>query len=509
MNATFTPSSRHMNFTLRCLTLVGLSAIAAMAQDGGQIFATYCAACHGQNGEGALNGQFPPLAGSPWVAGNSDRATKIVLSGLHGPVEINGKKWDLDMPPQGAALPDDQIAAVLTYVRRSWGNQASAVTEAQVKTVRAATASRSGPWTAAELLKQHPLEIKPPIEDLLSSVYDGSWKSLPDFSTLKPVATEEEHAGLISLAKTGRKDNFGVVWEGKLTLPVDAEYEFYFAVDDGGRLLLDGQEVVKVDGIGPVQGRGKIGKQTFKAGAHPIRVEYYEFTGQEEIQVAWRKKGEKQWHWLSDKTPAESSRPSLMLEPAEGRAAIYRNFIQGTSARGIGIGLPGGVNFAYSADRLAPELIWKGEFIDAARHWTERGQGAQAPAGDHVVKLTNEAAYDKSAKFLGYKLDKAGNPTFSVQVGQNGETRVLDAYQAGSPGGTALERTLSVVGKGSPVSILISSQAAVTATSPKEITLGNAVVVKSSTAAFVIKDGNKCTLSLTPGQTTTLTYLWK
>lgn len=498
-----------MKPALSYLALATLTLAAAQAQDGGQIFSTYCAACHGQNGEGALNGQFPPLAGSPWVAGNPDRAIKVVLAGLHGEVQVNGKTWNLEMPPQGAALPDDQIAAVLTYVRRSWGNTGDAVDAERVKTVRAATSNRTQPWTAAELLKLHPLEIKPPIEDLLSSVYDGSWKSLPDFSTLKPIATEEEHAGLISLAKTGRKDNFGVVWEGKLTLPADADYEFFFAVDDGGRLLLDGQEVVKVDGIGPVQGRGKIGKQTLKAGAHPIRVEYYEFAGQEEIQVAWRKKGEKQWHWLSDKTVTEASKPSLMLEPTEGRAAIYRNFIQGTSARGIGIGLPGGVNFAYSADRLAPELIWQGAFIDAGRHWTERGQGYQAPAGDHVVTLTNAAAYAQPAKFLGYKLDKAGNPTFSVQVGLNGETRVLDAFKAGSPGGSALERTLSAAGKGAAVDILISNQSAMTATSPKEITLGNAVIVKSSTAAFVIKDGKSCIISLAPGQSTTLTYLWK
>jgi mono/diheme cytochrome c family protein len=51
----------------------------------------------------------------------------------------------------GAALPDDDLAAVLTYIRQSWGNKASAITPEQVKAVRAAVGSRSQPWTAAEL----------------------------------------------------------------------------------------------------------------------------------------------------------------------------------------------------------------------------------------------------------------------------------------------------------------------------------------------------------------------
>jgi mono/diheme cytochrome c family protein len=51
----------------------------------------------------------------------------------------------------GAALPDDDLAAVLTYIRQSWGNQASAVTPEQVKAVRTEVGNRSQPWTAEQL----------------------------------------------------------------------------------------------------------------------------------------------------------------------------------------------------------------------------------------------------------------------------------------------------------------------------------------------------------------------
>ncbi|OYV02889.1 MAG: hypothetical protein CFE26_21675, partial [Verrucomicrobiales bacterium VVV1] len=101
---------------LACLPLV------ARAQDGAQLYTLYCAACHAADGKGATGGTFPPLAASPYVAGDPDRAVKIVLKGLSGPVDVLGKTYNLEMPPQGAVLPDDQVAAILTYVRSSWGN---------------------------------------------------------------------------------------------------------------------------------------------------------------------------------------------------------------------------------------------------------------------------------------------------------------------------------------------------------------------------------------------------
>ena len=90
------------------------SATAATAQDGGQLYATYCAACHADDGKGATGGQFPPLAGSPWVKGTADRMIMTVLHGITGPVEVLGKTYNLEMPPQGAVLADDAIAAIAT-----------------------------------------------------------------------------------------------------------------------------------------------------------------------------------------------------------------------------------------------------------------------------------------------------------------------------------------------------------------------------------------------------------
>lgn len=79
-------------------------ATSLLAQDGEQLFTLYCSACHGTDGKGATGGAFPPLAGSPWVEGDPKRSVAIVLKGIHGPIEVNGRSYNLEMPPQEAAL---------------------------------------------------------------------------------------------------------------------------------------------------------------------------------------------------------------------------------------------------------------------------------------------------------------------------------------------------------------------------------------------------------------------
>lgn len=117
---------------------------------GKAVYENVCALCHGVDGNGKPN-QAPPLAGSEWVAGSVNRLARIPLAGLAGPVTVKGQQWNLAMPAMGAALSDEDLAAVLTYMRQSWGNKASEVTPAQVKAVRGEVGARSQPFTAEQL----------------------------------------------------------------------------------------------------------------------------------------------------------------------------------------------------------------------------------------------------------------------------------------------------------------------------------------------------------------------
>ena len=146
------PSSARANDALKYLRWQGqkIDASTALAtlsdaerklfERGKQEFAV-CAACHQPQGEG-MAGLAPPLVGSPWATGNAGAAIRIVLQG-----KTSG---EMTMPALGA-LDDDNIAAVLTYLRRAWGHESSPVSAAQVQAVRSETQRREEPWTEPEL----------------------------------------------------------------------------------------------------------------------------------------------------------------------------------------------------------------------------------------------------------------------------------------------------------------------------------------------------------------------
>jgi mono/diheme cytochrome c family protein len=130
---------------------------------GAEIYArdAHCATCHQPDGKGVAN-IYPPLEKSNWL-GDDNRLIKIALKGLWGPIEVNGQSFDPSkgVPPMtgfGPLLNDQELAAVLSYVRTSFGNRGRFITPQQVKAVRTETADRINFFDAQELLDAHPLE---------------------------------------------------------------------------------------------------------------------------------------------------------------------------------------------------------------------------------------------------------------------------------------------------------------------------------------------------------------
>lgn len=122
---------------------------------GKRVYTTNCASCHTPTGLG-VPGQYPPLAGSEWVLERPHHVVALVLHGLQGPVTVKGNTYNNVMAAWGKQLNDRQIAAVVTYIRNEWGNQASLVTAEQVAAVRAETSARTQAYTEAELQKLSP-----------------------------------------------------------------------------------------------------------------------------------------------------------------------------------------------------------------------------------------------------------------------------------------------------------------------------------------------------------------
>jgi hypothetical protein len=137
------------------------------------------------------------------------------------------------------------------------------------------------------------------------------------------------------------------------------------------------------------------------------------------------------WIYLQDgekaALPAGLNIHTIPLVP-DKEAIIYRNFIEGSGTRAIGVGYPEKANLSFDANELRLALIWQGEFIDAARHWTDRGEGFQPPLGENIIRMPTGVAFalltkddqtwpNHSAKELGYRFrcyrtTADGRPTF-------------------------------------------------------------------------------------------------
>ena len=121
----------------------------------------YCVTCHQADGNGLTASGFPPLSGTEWVTGDQVRLVKVILKGLMGPIEVNGKQYEGMVPMTPfEGLSDDDVAAVATYIRNSFGNTASPIQPSFVKEVRATLNKKQSFYQSTKLLKMHPLESK-------------------------------------------------------------------------------------------------------------------------------------------------------------------------------------------------------------------------------------------------------------------------------------------------------------------------------------------------------------
>lgn len=118
----------------------------------------HCATCHQADGRGLEAGGFPPLNGTKWATQNPDRLIKLTLKGMLGKITVKGKEYNGMMTPFEGMITDEETAAVLSYIRNSFGNKASMINPEQVKKIRAEIKNTPVFLKAEELLKEHPHE---------------------------------------------------------------------------------------------------------------------------------------------------------------------------------------------------------------------------------------------------------------------------------------------------------------------------------------------------------------
>ncbi len=114
----------------------------AAFEHGKEVYAKICVTCHQRDGRG-MPGVFPPLAHSDFLMEDTERAIRVLIEGLQGPITVNGQAFDGVMPD--FSLTDEEIAAVLSYVRGSFGNSGSALSPDDVRRVRDSMADTDQP----------------------------------------------------------------------------------------------------------------------------------------------------------------------------------------------------------------------------------------------------------------------------------------------------------------------------------------------------------------------------
>ncbi len=377
----------------------------------------------------------------------------------------------------------------------------------------------------------------PPIRDLLSYTHLGKFKTLTDLRKTKAVNVEEEKKGLISLQhaalKKNSRDNYGIVWEGWIDVPRDGKYTFTYDTDDGGSLAIGGKEIITRNYVGPA-GKPSKGSIALKKGRVDIKVEYYELSGEEHVSLSWEGPKMKRQYLSDTKTSGGGNRGgggnSIPVVAPAGEAIIYRNFIAGTDPRGIGAGYSEGVNLAFSADSMSLDMIWKGDFIDGGRHWINRGQGFQPPAGDQVITLNrgipfailesqtskwpNKADGKMEPRFKGYSLNKQQQPTFKYHFGP---VAALD-YPAPKDDGSGFTRTITINvpspgSAGEQLYFRVLSGGSVQSGSERTFSFEDDLilnVLNSELPPFTRENELLIPIPLTPGKhAVTIDYTWK
>lgn len=137
--------------TVADLRPVVKSAGSAAAVNGKQLYSGKCAACHQATGLGVA-GVFPPLAASDWVTGDEKILSNILLHGVNAEMIVQGKKYNGAMPAW-KSLSDDELAAVLSYIRSDWGNAAAPIKAETIKAQRALTIARAEPYAGGAAIQ--------------------------------------------------------------------------------------------------------------------------------------------------------------------------------------------------------------------------------------------------------------------------------------------------------------------------------------------------------------------
>lgn len=122
-----------------------------VSETGAALFNARCATCHQANGSGIRNA-VPPLDASPFVTSRPEVIVQILLHGMQGPVEVDGRVYNGNMPDFSSVMSDEEIAQLVSFVRSAWSNKAAPVSPELVARERRRFSDLNRSWSGGEEL---------------------------------------------------------------------------------------------------------------------------------------------------------------------------------------------------------------------------------------------------------------------------------------------------------------------------------------------------------------------
>lgn len=232
------------------------------------------------------------------------------------------------------------------------------------------------------------------------------------------------------------------------------------------------------------------------------------------------------WQYLAAgnkaRVPSGLVTKAIELKP-ESRPIIYRNFIQGLSARGIAVGTPLKAHYGWDAEQMNLRLIWQGEFIDAAKHWVGRGPGYQTPLGDGLIEFPNAAplailekpddkwpgdsARAAGFRFRGYRLTAARLPAFQYEWRGVRVSDLIEAQEGEQY--PVLQRTLSFNSDTPQTNMFLRIAAGNIKQTPKGFLIDDSVLIECKDGQLRESDGKTeliVPVMIAPGAPATVSY---
>ncbi|MEZ6038248.1 MAG: PA14 domain-containing protein [Planctomycetota bacterium] len=244
-----------------------------------------------------------------------------------------------------------------------------------------------------------------PIDNLRYRLFRGAWEQLPDFSQLTPFREGELDGGIVQLAALKETHDFGAVFTGSIEAKVAGRHTFYLKSDDGSRLLVDDREIVLYDGLHE-PGKEQEGVVELTAGAHQLRIEYFQRAFDQALRVAF----------AGPDSPRVALSGELILPDKVVPIAVHhhhpvvmRVHVEGAASRTIAVGLPGGMNYCFDAARCSVQFGWAGAFLDVGPDRNARGGqpcrtlGPRFAVGDVGFPLRTATGAERPVRFRGYR----------------------------------------------------------------------------------------------------------